>query len=48
MSGGQYELYALQGNDRLQIHVSTDLNYQYSIEESAWATLARAVLAKLA
>lgn len=47
VSGGEYELNALHGNDRLRLEVSTDLNYQYSIKKSAWATLARAVLAKL-
>lgn len=47
VSGGEYELNALQGNDRLRLLVSADLNYQSSIKKSAWATLARAVLAKL-
>lgn len=47
VTGGEYELDALQGNDRLRLEVSADLNYENSIKKSAWATLARAVLAKL-
>lgn len=47
VSGGEYDLNVLQGNDRVRLLISADLNYQSAIKKSAWAALARAVLAKL-
>jgi hypothetical protein len=47
VTGGEYELAALRGDDRVRLRISSDLNYVSSIKKSAWAALARAVFARL-
>jgi hypothetical protein len=47
VTGGEYLLSALRGDDRVRLRISSDTNYNDSVDKSAWATLARAVLAKL-
>jgi len=43
IAGGTYLLYALRGDDQVTLRMQAN----YLIDKSAWATLARSVLAKL-
>ncbi len=47
VTGGEYPLSALRGDDRVRLRISSDTNYNDAVDKSAWATLARAILAKL-
>lgn len=47
VTGGEYQLSALQGNNRIRLRISEGLNYNRSIKKTAWATLAQDVLGKL-